>query len=181
MRFAGYILTAALGLPLTLAGQSVPQHLSMSSQSPQLSLPAQHFLNLIASEDQSEINLAKLALKKSSNAQIRHYAQSKILAADPSMKQNAMKIAHQYKVPIDGSPTSADKAEFYYLSKLSGKEFDKAYMNYEDAQQASDLIQVQNEAAAAKNQQLKQYAQKEATPVQQAAQSAKSIAQAIGS
>jgi putative membrane protein len=180
MRVSGWILTTALVVPLTVAGQNANPNSMGSSQSPQVSLQAQHFLNLIASEDQSEINLAKLALKKSSNPQIQQYARTSILAADPSMKQDALKIAEQNHAPVDGFPTSADKAEFYYLSKLSGKAFDKAYMDYEDAKQREDLILVQNEATAAKNQQLRKYAEKEEGPVQQAAESAKRIAQSIG-
>lgn len=180
MKLSGLILTTALAVPLAAAGQSTP-HANMGvTQAPQISVQAQHFLNLITSEDQSEINLAKLALKKSSNPQVQQYAKTKILAADPLMKQRAMEIAHQNHAPVPGFVTSADKAEYYYLSKFSGKAFDKAYMNYEDAQQRSDLILVQNEAASAKNQQLKNYAQTEETPVRQAAQSAKVIAKAIG-
>lgn len=180
MKFSGWILTAALMVPLTVAGQAVTTDLTSSGKSPQISVQDEHFLNLIANEDQSEIELARLALRKSSNPQVQQYAKTKILAADPSMEQAAKKLAKQSKAPAPGLPTSTDKAEYYYLSKLSGKAFDKAYMNYEDAKQNSDLILVQNEAASAKNQELKQYAQKEETPVGQAAESARRIAQALG-
>lgn len=180
MKFSAWILTTALMVPLTAVGQNVTQANAVSSKPPQLSVEAQHFLTVIANEDQSEIDLARLALKKSGNPQIQQYAKSKILAADPSMEKGAKKLAKQNNAPAAGYPTPSDKAELYYLSSLSGKAFDKAYMNYEDAKQREDLVLVQNEAAAAKNPQLKKYAQKELAPVQQASESAKHIAQAIG-
>lgn len=130
---------------------------------------------MLANEDQSEIELANLALKKSGNAKVQQYAKSKILAADPSMEDEAKKIAAQ-SAPPPGFPTPSDKAEYYYLSKLSGKDFDLAYMGYEYAKQREDLIVVQNEAAAGKDPQVKAFAQKEETPVRAAADSAQSIA-----
>lgn len=178
MKIQALLLTAALVIPLTLTAQG--PNSTQPGQSPQISLEAQHFLVTIATEDQSEIDLAHLALKKSGNQQVRNYAKSKILAADPSMKQDAVRIGHQNGSPIVSFPNSTDKSEYYYLSKLSGKAFDKAYMSYEDAKQHADLIMVQGEANTAKNQQIKNYAQKEVTPVREAAQSAKQITQSLG-
>lgn len=186
MKIRPLILSAALVFPLavvpvTAMGQNTPHDNMMpSGQSPQISVQAQHFFNTIASEDASEISLAHLALKKSDNSQVKNYAKSKILAADPSMKHKAIQLAKRNHASVPGFPTSTDKAEYYYLSKLSGKSFDKAYMDYEDAKQRADLIMVKNEAAGAKNPHLKAYAQKEETPVRQAAQSAKQIAQSLG-
>lgn len=178
MRFTGWLLTGALIVPFSVMGQTIPS--PESSKPPQISIQAQHFLNLLTAEDQSEINLAHLALKKSRNPQVRQYAKSKILAADPAMKQGAMQFAKQHNAAVPGYATSTDKAEYYYLSKLSGKAFDKAYMSYEDEKQNADLIMVKNEIKAAKNPRLKSYVQKEEMPVQQAAQSAKQIASSLG-
>lgn len=177
MRLQVLILCAAVvpfSVPFSSAAQNPPGN-SMNAAG--ISLQSQHFLNLIASEDASEINLAHLALKKSANPQVRQYAKTKILAADPSMKQAAMTIAQQNKAPIDGLPHPNGQAEFYYLDKLSGKAFDQEYMSYEDAQQASDLIVVANVAKSATDPRIKSYAQKEETPVREAAQSAAQIAQ----
>jgi putative membrane protein len=177
MRFTGWLLAGALIVPCGMTGQTVA--LPTNSKPPQISIQAQHFLNLLAAEDQSEIDLAHLALKKSSNPQVQQYARSKILAADPSMKKGAMRIAMRNNAAVPGYPTSTDKAEYYYLSRLTGKAFDKAYMSYEDEKQNADLIMVKNEIKAAQNPQLKSWVQKEETPVQQAAQSAKQIANSL--
>lgn len=176
MKIPALLVCAALAVPFAAVAQSnMPP-----SKSPQISVQAQHFLTVLASEDQSEIDLAHLALKKSNNPQVQQYAKSKILAADPSMKQGAQQLGQKEDAPVAGFPPSSGKAEYYYLSKLSGKAFDKAYMNYEDAKQNFDLIVVAAEAKEAKNPQVKAFAQKEETPVRQAAQSAKQIAQSMG-
>lgn len=183
MKIYPLILSAALLVPVAATGQSHRKYDMGSSRSnaPHVSLQAQHFLNTIAAEDQSEIDLAHLALRKSGNPQVKNYAKTKILAADPSMERGAMKIGKQNNAPVVSFPNGTDKAEYYYLSKLSGKNFDKAYMNYENAQQHADMIMVNSEKAGAKNQQLKSYARKEAGPVQSAAQSAGRIAHSLGS
>lgn len=180
MKISGWVLTAAMVVPLTLVSQDVtPPRSITSGQPPQISLQAQHFLTVLGNEDQSEINLAHLALKKSNNPKVQEYAKSKILAADPAMEAGAKKLSLKNNVSAPGFPSGADKAEFYYLSKLSGKDFDKAYMGYEDAKQREDLIVVQNEVASAKNPEVKSFAQKEEKPVREAADSAKAIAESL--
>lgn len=179
MRISGWMLAACVAAPTALGAQTMPQNIT-AGQPPQISLQGQHFLETLASEDQSEIDLAKLALRKSNDPQVKEYARSKILAADPSMEQEAKNLGKQKHAVVTGFPSSTAKAEYYYLSKFSGKAFDKAYMNYEDAKQREDLIVVQNEAKGGKDPDVKGYAQKEVTPVREAADSAKNIAQALG-
>lgn len=117
MKIPALLVCAALAVPFAAVAQSnMPP-----SKSPQISIQAQHFLTVLASEDQSEIDLAHLALKKSNNPQVQQYAKSNF-----------------------------------------------------------DLIVVAAEAKEAKNPQVKAFAQKEETPVRQAAQSAKQIAQSMG-
>ena len=179
MKIATLIVCGALVAPLVATGQIAEQE-NKGANHPQISIEAQHFLDVLAKEDQSEITLANLALTKSNNPLVKDYAKSKILAADPAMERGAKAIAQQKRAPILAIPSATATAEYQYLSRLSGKAFDKAYMSYEDQKQAADLIMVQNEAATAKDPQVKQFAQKEETPVQKAAQSARQIAQGLG-
>lgn len=192
MKIQALMACAALAVPVTLAGQStnhpsspIPSPAVPSPANPGQNHPAQlskHdrlFLHAIASEDQSEIELAQLALQKSTNPQVQQYAKTKILAADPSMKQQAEQIAQQNHSPVTSSPSPVQKAEYKNLARLSGKLFDQAYMKYEGRQQSADLKVVKNEITTARNSQVSQYAQKEETPVQQAAQAAQHIASSL--
>lgn len=180
MKIQASIACAALAVPIFLSGQNTqpPAHPGQNN-SPQLSDHDHMFLHALASEDQSEIELARLALQKSTNPQIQQYARTKILAADPSMEQQAVQIAEQEHSHISTAPNPAAKADYANFAKLSGENFDKAYMHYEARQQAEDLKIVKNEITTASNQQLSDFARKEQAPVAQAAQSAEQIAQSM--
>ena len=184
VKIQAIILSATLVVPMAMMGQSMNHTATTANKSSngtsQLSSSDQHFLSQLGKEDQSEIDMAKLAIKKSSNPQVRQYAQNKILAADPSMEEQAKQIAERDKAPISATPNSWEKQEYDRLSKLSGKQFDQAYMKYEAHKQGRDLADVQHEISSTNNHQVKTYAQNEETPVKQAAQSAQQVDSSLG-
>lgn len=171
VKIQAFILSTALIVPMTLAGQTKPDN-----KTPQLSKNDQQFLHKLASEDQSEIQLAKLALQKSKDPEIQHYAKKDILAGDPPMEEQAKQIAQQHHSDISTTPDSMQKQEYDKLSKLSGKKFDQEYMNYESRKQAEDLEVVKNETTSTTDTEIQNYAVKEETPVAKTAQAAKTIA-----
>ena len=181
MKIPAYILVAALAVPLTLAGQTTHNNISdkASNNTSQLSSQDKLFLHTIASEDESEIELAKLALKKSSDPQIQQYAKTKILAADPGMKEKAKELAEQNHTAISTSPNPTAKLRYQQLSNFSGKEFERDYAKYEGWKQAADLKAVQKEASSAANPRVRAYAQQEISPVQEAAQAARKLADSM--
>jgi predicted outer membrane protein len=172
VKIHAFVLSAALAIPTALAAQTTSS-LKHSSGTDQDEL----FLHSLASEDQSEIHLAKLALDKSHNPQVKEYAKSKILAADPKMEQEAQQIAQQIHLSITTKPDSGKRAEYQTLSRLAGEQFDQAYAKYESHQQQADLTTVQNETVTATHSQVRSFALKEEKPVGEAAQSAKLLAE----
>jgi predicted outer membrane protein len=90
VKVSAFILSAALVVPTTPAAQT-----TISAKQSPIADNERLFLHALASEDHSEIDLAKLALHQSHNPQIKQYARSKILAADPSMEQQAAQSAQQ--------------------------------------------------------------------------------------
>jgi predicted outer membrane protein len=169
-----WILSAVLAVPTVLAAQTTSslQHSSGTDQDG-------FFLHTLASEDQSEIHLAKLALDKSHNPQVRQYAKSKILAADPDMKKEAQQLAQQIDLSITTDPDAKMRAEYQTLSRLSGEPFDQAYAKYESHKQQADLTTVQNETVTATNSKVRNFALKEEKPVGEAAQSAQQLAESL--
>jgi putative membrane protein len=180
VKLEAFMLSAALAVPMTVAAQTgkMPSN-AVANNTSQLTRKDKLFLHTIASEDQSEIDLAKLALQKSSDPKVQQYARSKILAADPSMEQQARQIAQQKHTSISCSPNPAAKLRYKQLSNFSGKQFEQAYVKYEARQQAADFKVVKFEAASASSAEVRGYAQKEQTPVQQAAESANKLAKAM--
>ena len=180
MKIPALILSATLSICFTASGQSNQHQVNQGPDgAPQVSQKDKLFLHAIASEDQSEIDLAKLALQKTTNAQIQQYAKSKILAADPDMEKDAMQVAQQNHATISSKPNAAAQRQYQIFKTLSENEFDKAYSRYEDRMQAADLKVVTREAGAAINPQVRSYAQKEVTPVKLAADAARQLAQAM--
>jgi predicted outer membrane protein len=138
----------------------------------QLSLDDQLFLEALIQEDISEIDLAGMALEKSDDPDVKQYAQTKILAADPQMRDGAAQIASAHGMTPPTEPEARQKEIKDKLSKMSGKLFDNAYMGYEANQQDADVKLVNAELAATKNPAVKAYVTKEKTPVEQAAAAA---------
>lgn len=185
MKFEALILSAVLAIPMTMMGQSMGNQKANTSansntNTSQMSTADQHFVRTLAEEDHSEIDLARLAMKKSTNSKVQDYANSKILAADPSMEQQARSIAQQDNEKIPNATNKMQKNEYDKLAKLSGTEFDKEYMKYEAWKQEKDLGSVRHEITSTNNQTVKDYARKEEPPVKQAAQSARQIASSLG-
>jgi len=172
------ILTIALMISLPGTGQIAhPDNHPEPNSNSRLSQKDRLFLHAIASEDQSEIDLANLALRKSTNPKIQEYARSKILAADPAMKTGALQVAEQNHATISSEPNAAARAQYADFSVLSGNVFDRSYVKYEYRMQTADLKVVQHAASSSDNPQVGSYAKKEVTPVQQAADAAKQLAQ----
>ena len=147
--------------------------------SAQLSTDDQLFLKALIEEDISEIELAGLALQKTSNADVKQYAQTKILAADPEMRVGAAQLMLKYgQKPPDDSGFQRKKIKDE-LTKKSGQDFDNAYMSYETDQQNADLKLVNTELGSTKNPEVKSYVAKEQAPVQQAADAALQVHQKV--
>lgn len=174
-------LCIALAFPMAMMAQSMPANNNYNNgNNGRLSQQDHKFLHNIAQEDQSEINLAHLALQKSSNPQVRQYAQSKILAADQNMEQQAKNVAEQENTNIDAVPSQRQQQEYETLSHLNGSQFDQAYMRYEARKQSADLNMVNHEMQSTSDQPVQNFASNQQSPVRQASQRAETIASNMG-
>ena len=147
----------------------------------QLSQGDEMFLKALIQEDISEISLAKMALQKSADPQVKQYARTKILAADPQMRDGAAKIASAQNIQPPTGPNARQRKIHGELAKKSGKYFDNAYMNYEASQQTADVKLVKAETKNSNNAQVKNYATAQQTPVEQAASAARNLSARVSS
>jgi putative membrane protein len=150
-----------------------------STDNGQLASSDKLFLEALIREDMSEIGLANMALEKSENADVKDYARTKILAADPEMRDGAEQLMRQYGVtpPTDLAERQVKVQD--ELSKKSGRYFDAAYMSYEAGQQTNDTKLVKAELDSTKNSNVKSYVEKEKTPVDEAASTATDVSKKI--
>jgi predicted outer membrane protein len=180
MRLPYVVLIAAMAVPFVSVEQTSDSRSQPNNQE-QLTNSDKLFLTALIQEDISEIELAHMALTKSSDPQVQQYAQSKILGADPEMRDGAAQIAQQYGMQAPSAPNARQQKIHDELSTKSGKVFDSAYMNYEASQQAADVKLVDAELQSTSNQAMKNYLGKEKPPVVEAAQSAQTISTGISS
>jgi len=183
----GLTLAAALWLTPMLVAQSNSNNNAKTAQKDQssktnasdnsnaLSSNDKDFLQKLAQEDTAEIKLAHLALKKSSDPMVQKYAHS-ILSADPAMRKQAKSIAQSENAKLMTNANAEGLAEYQKLSQLSGKQFDKEYIEYEAQQQSTDLDLVKGEINSTTNTKVKDYATAQETPVRKASDKANQLA-----
>lgn len=146
-----------------------------ASRAPRPSARDRSFLQQVVQEETSEMDLARLALQKSSDPQVRSYAQS-ILSNDATVEKNAQKLA-----PVVIQSASAEgAAEHRKLAQMSSREFEQEYMKYEAARQQQDLQTLVKEIDTTHDARLLDFGIKAEVPTQEAEKRATSIASELG-
>jgi putative membrane protein len=124
----------------------------------------------------AEIQLGQLALQKSSNDDVKQFAQKMIddhTKLDDQMKQ----VAQQMKVKVPDSPSSKDKSAIAKLQALNGDEFDKAYIKDMMKNYQQDAKDFKQEAQNTDNSFLKQVVSQDAQVISEHLQKIQEIAQ----
>ncbi len=116
--------------------------------------------SIAVTANQIDVNYGKIALKKSHNTEVRHFAQSMVQDHESIIKQ-AVDLAHKLGVTPKMNATTqsllkGEKTTTAKLNKLKGKAFDKAYIDNEVAYHEAVISTVKNVLIPqAKNQELK--------------------------
>ena len=150
VRYPLQVMAIALGLGATSIGAAYAQ----ASDAPASSAPAsgtqlspadQQFVQDASKSDATEIAASRIALKNSSNAQVKKFARQMI--ADHTKLSHAM-AALVSKKGFTATP-SADSALVGKLQTLKGSAFDQAYVEQvgvEAHQRAVDLFQQESQS-----------------------------------
>lgn len=90
---------------------------------------ARDFLRDAVKGDNSEIMLGQMAAEQGTDPQLKHYGQ--MLHDDHAMHRDmVMKVAASFKLPDDHEPMPEAAKERDKLSRLHGRDFDKAFAKY---------------------------------------------------
>jgi putative membrane protein len=89
-------------------------------------LTEQEFIGRAIDANVTEINLANLAKKLSSNDDVKKFADH-ILAEHEKMNKQVMDLANQKKVAVATGLNPKEREAWTKLSRLSGKDFDREY------------------------------------------------------
>jgi len=113
----------------------------------------------------AEVELGKMALEKSSNAKVKEFAT--MMVKDHGMANTElMAIAKQKNITLPGTVDEEHKQKMDDLSKKTGSDFDKAYVDAMVSGHKSTLKLMEDESKDGKDADLKSFATKTAPIVQ---------------
>lgn len=107
----------------------------------------------------AEVQTAQLAQQRSSNQDVKNFAQRMI---DDHTKANdeLKSIAEKDGLTLPTAMDAKQQATYDRLSKLNGAQFDRQYITDEIADHRNDINEFQHEASSGSNPQVKDWAQK---------------------
>jgi putative membrane protein len=119
----------------------------------------QSFLKEAVAGGLAEVELGQLAAEKASNPEVKKFAER--MVTDHGKANDQLKeIAAQKGINLPTEPSAKHKATKERLSKLSGDEFDKAYMSDMLSDHKKDVAAFRKESTEGEDPVLKQFATK---------------------
>ena len=156
------------GLPIF--ARSSTSHAKMSDTS---------FIRTAAQANYDEVQLGKLAQEKASNESVKDFGQ-KMVTDHSKANADLQPIASKDNITIPNKMNAKDQALYDRLSKLSGSQFDRAYMRAMVKDHQSDVAEFRHESQTAKNADVKSYASKTLPVLQEHLRSAEDTNAKLG-
>jgi putative membrane protein len=153
---------------------SIAQMVSNSSGA-KPSASDQAFMKQAAQGNEAEVALGQLAQQKAESPDVKAFGE-RMINDHTKANDNLREVASQAGVTLPTKPNAKDTAEKARLEKMSGAQFDKAYMNYMVAEHKKDVAEFQKEATHASDPAVKNFAQTTLPTLQSHLQEAESIA-----
>jgi putative membrane protein len=174
------------GAQQTQPGMSQPQStMGQMGQDPgmmsngQTSSADKMFVKKALEGGMAEVQLGQLALQKSSNDDVKQFAQ-KMVDDHTKMGDQMKPIAQQIGVKVPDAPSKKDQALMAKMQALNGDAFDKAYMKDMVKDHKADLNDFKTEAASGSEPTVKNAASQGAQVISQHLQMAEQINQKQG-
>jgi putative membrane protein len=129
---------------------------SSSPTGAQLSAGDRTFVKNAAMGGLMEVELGRLATEKASNADVKQFGQRMV---DDHGKANEQltTIAKEKNVEVPTALTGKAKADYDRLSKLSGEQFDRAYMQMMVQDHRKDVAEFRKQSTSAKDTDVKSF------------------------
>ncbi len=152
---------------------------SSSATGGQLTGADKTFVTKAAEGGLAEVQLGQLAQQKAQDPKVKEFGQR--MVDDHTKANDQLKsIASQKGVTLPTDLNAKDKAEMDRLNKLSGTQFDKAYMSHMVQDHTKDVSEFQKESKSGKDSDVKSFASTTLPTLQQHLQMAKQINQSSG-
>ena len=128
-----------------------------STTTGQLAAADQAFLKEAATGGLMEVELGRLAAEKASSAEVKQFGQ-RMVDDHSKANQQLSALAQQKSVQVPAELTGKAKADHDRLSKLSGEQFDRAYMQMMVRDHRKDVSDFRKQSTSAKDADLKSFA-----------------------
>jgi putative membrane protein len=128
-----------------------------STTTGQLAAADQAFLKEAATGGLMEVELGRLATEKASSAVVKQFGQ-RMVDDHGKANQQLSTIAQQKNVQVATELTGKAKADYDRLSKLSGEQFDRAYMQLMVRDHRKDVGDFRKQSTSAKDTEVKSFA-----------------------
>ncbi len=145
-----------------------------------LSAADRSFVRKAAEGGMAEVELGKLAAEKGSTDDVKKFGQRMVddhTKANDQLKQ----IAASKNVALPNGLNAKDKATKTHLEKLSGKQFDRAYMDDMVKDHIQDVAEFNRESEMAKDPDVKNFASQTLLTLRDHLKNARSVASETGS
>jgi putative membrane protein len=136
------------------------------------------FIMNIALRGMREIDLAKVALDKSSNPAIKEYA-AKVVEEQTKATGALKRIAGKQSIAIPAALDPKEQTEVDRIAKLSGADFDRAYTRDQVKNHERSLREFQREAKDGQDEQVKAFAVRVLPIVEQHLQTARDLTKPV--
>lgn len=153
-----FALIASLTLiPVAMIGQT--NSMSAGSSNGSMSSSDKKFVREAAQGGMAEVELGKLATEKASSPKVKKFGQR--MVDDHSKANEQLKeVASSQGITLPSKLSAKDEMTKERLSKLSGEQFDKAYMSDMVKDHTQDVSDFQQEANSARDPAVKEFAEK---------------------
>ena len=144
-------------LPVAMIGQT--NSMSAGSSNGSVSPSDKKFVREAAQGGMAEVELGKLATEKASSPEVKKFGQR--MVNDHSKANEQLKeVASSQGITLPSKLSAKDEMTKEHLSKLSGEQFDKAYMSDMVKDHTQDVADFQQEANSASDPAVKEFAEK---------------------
>jgi putative membrane protein len=159
-----FLRIAGLSVIVTFAIASLAQDppsansKSMSAKNSSLSMADKKFVKEAAQGGMAEVELGQLAQQKASSDDVKKFGER--MVSDHSKANDQLKqIATNQGISLPPQMTAKDNATKAMLSKLSGEDFDRAYMADMVKDHRADISDFEKESSNGKDSAIKDFAQ----------------------
>ena len=155
---------------------SLPAVVTATESAPQTTAS---FLQHAADGQQSEIHLGQLAVQKAENAQVKQFG-ARMIEDHQKAQQEVQQLASKGGLTLISLPDTSHRQIQTQLEKLSGKEFDRAYITTMLREHEKEKKALEQHPLVEKNQDVRQWAAGAVPVVEEHLTKAKTIASSLG-